>query len=188
MKISLTGSSSTGKTTLAMGLMSSEKFKKIVSKFIYVDGRNILKQMGCQHMDKMSREQQKKFQLEYYKKKLELEENQDNYLTDRSFVDIAAYWLVRDTYDQSSQEQNLLLKPCKNLALKYDYTFYLPTGIIDFEKDGYRPERPEFNELVDNKIRNFLKEWKINYYTIKDKSLTKRLNFILKTITNSNTI
>jgi predicted ATPase len=186
MRISLTGSSSTGKTTLAIALLKDRGFRKAVNKFIYVDGRELLREMGCQSMNKMSMQQQKEYQLRYYRKKIEKEENLDNYITDRSFVDIAAYWLTRDTFDQSVQEQELLISPCKKLAMKYDYTFYLPSGSIEFEKDGYRPEDFEFNKAIDKRIKLFLDEWGIEYYKIWFKSLDERVKYIVETI-NTNT-
>ena len=74
MRISLTGASSTGKTTLAMALLANKEFSKFATKIIHVDGRKLLIEMGCQSMDSMSREQQKSYQLNYYNKKVELEE------------------------------------------------------------------------------------------------------------------
>ena len=187
MKISLTGCSSTGKTTLAKALIGSWGFG-VVPKFIFVDGRRILDEMGCKSMDTMSRNQQKEYQVKYFHNKIESEDSEDNYITDRSFVDIASYWLVRDTFDEPLEEQNKLVLPCQRLAKKYDFTFYLPTGILEFEKDGYRPENADFNKLVDEKIQYLLNDWGIRYYKIDMKSLTDRVTFIhniLRTISST---
>jgi nicotinamide riboside kinase len=175
MKISLTGCSSTGKTTLARTLMQQPKFRCCASRFLSVDGRQILDDMQVKSMDKMSREQQRRYQMEYFNKKMSIEVQQHDFITDRSFVDVAAYWTVRDTFDKSKDDQDVLVAPCRKFARLYDFTFYLPYGVIAFEDDGYRPESTEFNQMIDRKIRYFLRKWDIRYCVLNMAPLSQRI-------------
>jgi len=184
MKVALCGASSTGKTTLAKILLNEPAFKTKVNKFIFVDGRNLLKLMGCGQMDEMTRNQQRAYQLAYYNEKISSEKKQVDYISDRSFVDIAAYWLVRDTFDSSESEQRKLIDPCQKLSLNYDIHFYLPFGLIEFEKDGYRPENNTFNAKIDYQIKYFLNNWSIEYYTIDVVEITQRIKKVMDIIAN----
>ena len=184
MKIALCGVSSTGKTTLAKTLLENPIFRNSVNNFISVDGRQLLDLMGCKRMDNMNRHQTKEYQIKYFKNKLISEANQSQFITDRSYIDIAAYWLVRDTFDTSESEQNILLKPCKMLSKKYDIHFYLPFGLIEFERDGYRPENNTFNKKIDNQINQFLDKWQITHCKINVVEISKRVEIVLNAIKN----
>lgn len=186
MKISLTGSSSTGKTTLVRALMDNPEFSKYAFKFLSVDGRRLLKKLGFNHMDSMSREQLMDFQLQYFAMKIQNELCQKEFITDRSFVDVASYWIVRDTFDKSEAEQNILLIPCMAESQEYDITFYLPFGAIPFQADGYRPESFEFNSRIDNEIQLFLDKWKINYCRLDSGNLSDRVSMVLNELAKLN--
>lgn len=184
MKIALCGASSTGKTTLAKTLLENPIFRSSVNKFISVDGRQLLDLMGCKRMDNMNRYQTREYQISYFKNKISSEANQSEFITDRSYIDIAAYWLIRDTFDTSESEQNRLLNPCKILSKKYDLHFYLPFGLIKFEKDGYRPEGNTFNKKLDKQISLFLDIWQINHCKINVVEISKRVEIVIDAIQN----
>lgn len=182
MKIALCGASSTGKTTLAKKLIENPFFKNIVNKFISVDGRHLLDVMGCTNMDKMNRNQTREYQFKYFEHKIQSELNQFKFITDRSYIDISAYWIVRDAFDVSESEQNKLLNPCKKLSNNYDLHFYLPFGLIEFERDGYRPESNTFNKKIDSQIKLYLKKWKITHCKIDVVDISKRVETVINAI------
>lgn len=97
MKLALTGSSSTGKTTLIMSVLSHLLASNSNIIFCAPDARQLLKDLGHSSMDRMSRTEMREFQLLYYLNKTLIEEDRNNFITDRSFVDIAAHWLNRAT-------------------------------------------------------------------------------------------
>ena len=182
MKIALTGSSSTGKSTLAATLLANDEFKRFANRLLHVDGRRMLASMGCQSMDKMSREQLKQYQLAYYAKKKEIEAFQSDYITDRSYVDIAAYWIIRDSYDMPEAERDILLHSCRTEAKKYDLTVHLPFGLLEFEPDGYRPEDTALNKEIDHQIKILLTDWNIVHLTINTTSLSERVEIVLSAL------
>ena len=188
MKIALCGASSTGKTTLAIKLLENPFIKDFVSKLISVDGRQLLDLMGCNKMDKMNGNQTKEYQFKYFRNKIKSEYNQSNFITDRSYIDIASYWIVRDTFDASEKEQNKLLGPCRKLSNSYDLHFYMPFGLIEFEKDGYRPESIAFNQKIDKQIKLFLEKWDILHCKIEAVDIRERVETVITTINNIPTI
>jgi len=180
MKIALTGTSSTGKTTLAKALLKEKSFYKYVTKFLSADARSILDKKGFHSMDRMTKQDIIEFQREYVSTKSEMENLEDNFITDRSFVDCASYWLIRDTFDMDASIQNTLISECYIQALKYDLHIYLPFGIIPFESDGYRSENIDIHERIDEQINSFLIEWHIKYLTLGMDSLEERIRTVIK--------
>jgi len=179
MKIAFTGTSSTGKTTLAVRLIKNPEFTSKVPEFVAVDARALLDELGFRSMDKMTRGQSREFQQLYFRRKIEIESGRESFLTDRSFVDIAAYWVCRDTFDLSEAEQRLLLDPCRHATKKYDIHFYFPSGLIVFEHDGYRSDDIEFHMRIDRCILRYLVEWQIPYVTIVESDINKRIETVL---------
>ncbi|NUQ77828.1 MAG: AAA family ATPase [Polyangiaceae bacterium] len=178
MKIAFTGTSSTGKTTLVRSLMKAPDFTKHVSRFLTADARALLEELGFHSMDSMSRDQLRTFQLRYFSRKQQIEQNQDHYVTDRSFVDVAAYWVQRDTLEIPA-ERNRLVLPCLGEAKKYDIHFYIPYGSIDFEPDGYRSNDLRFHQRIDRQILEFLKEWQLPYIQIQPPNHDERIKIVL---------
>ena len=183
MKIAFSGASSTGKTTLVNALLADGRFAAYASKLVKVDARKIIESYGCKNVDEMSRQQLEDFEFRYFKEKKRLEAAESDFVTERSFVDIAAYWVVRDTFDKPFEYQDLLIVPCKAESRKYDLTVYLPFGLIPFEADGYRSENLFFHKAIDNKIHYFLDSWKINYITLDVIDLSLRVESIISYIT-----
>lgn len=182
MKVAITGSTSTGKTTLANELMKDFRIKERLEIVLNADARSIIRELGCRSMDIMTREQNREFQILYFKKKKKMENNLENFLVERSFVDVAAYWLIRDTYDLGIEEQDKLIFPCYEESKKYDLHIYLPFGLIPFEDDGYRPSNIEFNKEICRQTKKFLTEWNLNYIEIKTGDLEQRINIVTKEI------
>lgn len=182
MKIAFTGSTSTGKTTLANELMKNDILKQRLNKIMNADARSIIRSLGCKSMDLMNRDQNREFQILYFEKKKKMENSIDSFLAERSFVDIAAYWIIRDTYDQDVKEQNKIMVPCKEESKKYDLHIYLPFELIPFEADGYRSNDMDFHRRIDNQIRNNLINWNLKFIEIKTDNLSERIDIVTKEI------
>src|SRR5687767_1398953 len=182
MKIALTGSSSTGKTTLINYLAKNVTFQSLIKTHVTADARKLLNEMGCQNTDLMSSDDLRKFQIAYVNHKWSLEEFADSYITERSFIDCAAFWLQRDNLTCKDDRHLWLVNLCHEYSKRYDLHFYLPFGLIKFEADGYRSTNLELHKRVDQQILQFLKKWKIKYYTLSMASLEERASVVLKAI------
>jgi nicotinamide riboside kinase len=180
MRVALTGTSSTGKTTLAQALRIEPALGNLV--FVGSISRELLREMGCRSMDVMTRQEMRDFQLAYLDRKLALESDLDSYITERSTVDVAAYWIVRDAFDLPKSQRDGYLRICREHAKRYDVHFYLPFGLIGFEFDGYRSENIEFHKQIDEQIRTFLDGWKLRYVVLDVLSLNERVARVIKHI------
>jgi nicotinamide riboside kinase len=180
MRVALTGSSSTGKTTLAKKLLEVPEFRVHVDKFLTTNARGLLDEMGHHSMDRMRPDDRRSFQRAYFRKKQEMEEGQDRFVTDRSFVDVAAYWLRRDAPDRSPEEQAELVRPCSVAAQRYVLHVYCPFGVLQFEPDGYRSEDLKHHQEIDAQTTTFLKDWGLRFVTLDTPSLDERVERVLQ--------
>ncbi len=142
------------------------------------DARALLEEFGFRSMDNMSRDQLRAFQLRYFYRKQQIEQDQDQFVTDRSFVDVAAYWAQRDTLDMPEEQARLVL-PCLSEAKKYDVHFYIAYGSINFESDGYRSNDLNFHRRIDRQIFQFLTEWHLPYVQIQTSNHDERVEIVL---------
>lgn len=178
MRLAITGSSSTGKTTLAKLLVEAPRIGDILRRFISADARSLLTELGHKSMDRMSRAELREFQLAYFERKKLVEDDLSHFVTDRSFVDVAAYWLERDTFDQSRAERERLLEPCRQLADRYDLHVYLPFGLLPFRDDGYRSNDMMLHRRIDARIRLLLNEWNLRHVTLETTVLDERVTLV----------
>ncbi|XCN74149.1 MAG: AAA family ATPase [Candidatus Electrothrix aestuarii] len=179
MQIAITGASSTGKTTLSKRVITNKYFQDKAILRLNVDARELLRSFDIKNMDKMSILQKKKFQIEYFKKKKLLEEKKDNFITERSFVDVAAYWSVKNLFIDSIDEHNEFILSCLKKSLNYDLHIFIPFGLIPFQPDGYRSNDLEFHKKIDRQIFSYLEDWSINYIEIKKSSVEERVKEVI---------
>lgn len=183
MKIAFTGTSSTGKTTLIKELFKNDDFKSYKLNFSTTDARSLLNDMGAKQMDLMTDAQRITFQKLYFQKKKEQEFEKDNFIVDRSFVDVASYWLVRECKnDISFANKNDLLMKSKAFSTEYDIHFYFPYGIIPFEADGYRSENDKQRQEIGVQIHTFLNEWQLKYVSLNTANLSERVKIVMETL------
>ncbi|MFZ0943940.1 MAG: ATP-binding protein [Syntrophobacteraceae bacterium] len=178
MKIAFTGTSCTGKTTLSYLLREEPWVKSHLPLFITVDARSLLTSRGFQSVDRMSPHELRDFQTEYLSKKIHTEDGQDNYITDRSFVDVAAYWIERDAEGLPLSDVEPYVERCREEVKRYDTHFYFPFGIIQFESDGFRSEDLDFHTRIDLRIQKLLKEWNLRVETLNSRNLLERREIV----------
>lgn len=182
MKIALCGAGSTGKTTLALAIIEDPEIKKIGMKTLDVDARSMIGSMGHKCIDSMSVQERRTFEINYIEKKIQIEHNQNNYITQRSFADPASYWVVRDAAGESDDFKAPIVERCKNLSKVYDLHIFLPFGLIPYENDGWRSSDVSQFYAVSNQIEHFLKVWNIDYLRIETGNFTERVRIVKKYI------
>lgn len=182
MKIAFCGASSTGKTTLAKRLMATPEFRALVPRFLTTNARAMLKERGHQSMDLMDVNERRSFQAAYLKKKLTSESHVASFLTDRSFVDVAAYSKARDSPGLPGVELGPTLERCREAVRAYDMHFYFPLDVIDFESDGYRSEDRGQHRAVADCIESLLDEWNVGAHRLDMPDLAERTAFVLEKV------
>lgn len=179
MRIAFTGTSSTGKTTLADRLKGDARFNLRVPDFVTTDARAMLRERGHASMDEMSVPDLLAFQRAYLARKLELEHGRGGYVTDRSFVDVAAYWLERDSAAAEAQESQRFVAECRVAAKRYDLHVYFPPGITPFQSDGYRSENAEFHLRINDRIVALLDAWSVNPLVLNSGDIEERVEAVI---------
>jgi hypothetical protein len=176
LRLAITGASSSGKTTLSKALMHDARFFPLVDALIPERARTLLENCGYVSFDEMSREELRDLQRQLFTLKLEEESRINRYLVDRSFVDMAATWIERDTFDQPKNAQDELVIPCRREAKKYTLQFYLPAQSLAFEHDQVRESDISLHRRIDTRIRQYLEEWQLQYVFIQSTTLEMRVN------------
>jgi len=180
MRIALTGASSTGKTTLLKDLLVTPIFKQYGIVSVQIDVLEIINAMGiradgagtnCQDL--------RKFQWLLLEKKIDLESCLSSSISDRSTVDMAAYWIVRDAKGSLDAEGEIYLAKCREFALMYDFHVHLPFGAIPFVNDGQRPSSEIFNKKTCNIMRSLLDQWGLPYVCLNKSGRKERVDEVL---------
>lgn len=174
MRIAFTGASSTGKTTLAKALMTNGVFRQTIDTLITTDAQVLIEKLGYSSIDKMSADARRHFRISYFETKRRIEQGTNRYLTDRSFVDIAAYWVLHDNRDEQ-ERWSQLVAPCRQLSTMYDIHFFFPNGLVPQELGGRRSFDRQLHEDVSQKIHHFLTEWNLQYIELSSGSLAHRV-------------
>lgn len=175
MKIAFTGTSSTGKTTTARQLISEGCLDCLgLHLCITSDTRKTL----AKRITDLTDAERITYQSYRFEDKLLAEREDNNFIAERSFVDLLAY------------RNNILPSPTIkeieqhiSLAKQYSLHFYFPHGVIPYIPDGYRPD-DEFALKISNDIRNILDIHNIRYVTVDTASLQSRCDIIVSNIIN----
>jgi len=182
MRITITGSHGTGKTTLVQHLLSylkeqeqkngfrtelntEEKIEKIFAgrlpyRFLPETAVQAYR-LGLPINEYSSIETE----VYIFAKQLEMEMRYaDNWIADKCFVDLLAYAQLLFKHDYALME--ILKKIAIPRMHKYDKVIYVPTGEFPIEDDGIRSLDPDFQKEVDTIVVSILKENRISYQRI----------------------
>ncbi len=174
LRIALSGASSVGKTTLARRLMQDPNFARAVGAFIPEGTRELLASLGFASFDELTPTQRRDFQRRFFSWKLETESELTRYLVDRSFVDVAAVWVERDTRDEPVEIQNELVIPCRKLAERYSVHVLIPQRPLPFQADGIRESDVSLHDRIASRIHTYLEEWDLPYYSVRGLDIEER--------------
>lgn len=182
MIIGVCGSSSTGKTTLLDALSREPLFIQKVPNRTHVDARAILRNMGQQSMDKMTQAQLQLFQRTFIQEKMKLEADLTNFCVDRTFVDVAAFWICRDAPRGGIRFSDEVVELCRAKAASYALHVFLPFGVIPFKSDGYRSEDLTSHQRISDCMRELLNEWELKWVELDQPDLQWRVGRVLDAI------
>ena len=180
MRIALTGTHSTGKTTLINRLAMRESFENY--QVSYSNTRR-LKQEGLPINSKEDKNYDitQELVLTFHMKDL----LRPNILMDRCLVDGLAYTQFLNSKGKvSNLTLELFGQMTSTLVNNYDFIFYCPIR-GELEKDGIREEDESFRLAVDLIIRNHLVPNLSNIYTLPSDNQEENIKFILETINGS---
>jgi nicotinamide riboside kinase len=159
-RIALIGSFSTGKTTLG----------ELLAQHLELP---LLPETARQVIDlgfKLDKDATPETETLIFLKQYNNELSTDEFVGDRSLIDVMAYagWVLDN---QPRSKETALWDECVKLAERrlrgnYSHVFYLP---IEFPivLDGLRPDDPAFQAEIDERLLRLLRSHDIDYTTIK---------------------
>jgi nicotinamide riboside kinase len=155
MKITIIGAQGVGKTTLAQQINKNYPEFKILP-----EAARLAQKAGY----KLDHTATVDTELWLINKQIELESGEDNWVADRSGIDLLAY--IQYLF---SQEYSLIEFATKTLVPRfsnYDLVIYLPSGEFAIEDDGLRTTDIKFQKDIDDKIKDILEKNKIQFVKI----------------------
>ena len=156
--------------------MQDRRFSSLVDTMIPERARTLLESLGYTSFDEMTRGELRDFQRQLFLLKREEESKAESYLVDRSFVDMAATWVERDTFDQPLEVQNELVVLCRHQAKLYTLQFYLPAQFLPFAHNGVRESDLSLHTRIDMRIRQYLDDWELQYISIRSTTPEMRVS------------
>jgi|SRR3989338_4082293 len=155
MKIAITGAQGVGKTTLARQIHHDYPDFKILP-----EAARLAKEAG--HNLDHTATTETEFWL--IAKQIELESTENKWIADRSSIDLLAY--IHHLFPKESALIEFATKTLVPRFSNYDLVLYLPSGEFAIEDDGVRTTDVEFQQTVDQRIRDVLKKHKIPFVKI----------------------
>lgn len=159
MLIAISGSQSTGKSTLIQRL-NNLGFYTVERK----TSRSILSEWGITLNEiNNNRALTLDFQQEIIKRKVldeqEAFESDEIYITERSFADLFSYFLLSSGFDNSASDFiNNYYGKCVRLQNIYEHVFYLNSGLFNLEMDDVRGNNEHYANLVDHTMLRYTKQ------------------------------
>jgi len=163
MKIALSGSAGTGRSTIAIRLAQSIRHTPLTNL-----AKGILREQGFKYGTDTTVE---KFlatperQMALYDHKRVVESEHENFVTDRSWVDNAAYAVI-GFYENPSFNIASYLDDCRCEVEKYDSIIHIPWGRQPLQPNGTRTINPWFQFMVDSVICKIAELWQIELTTV----------------------
>jgi len=168
MKIALAGSAGTGRTTIA---------KRIASAINYIPltnlAKSLLKTEGFKYGTEETVEEflaTPSKQLKLFQLKQEKENELENFITDRSWIDLAAY-CIQGMQNCTNFDISSFIEDCRIEVEKYDAIIHIPWGRQPLQPNGTRTINPWFQFMIDSIICRLADQWKLQMIEI-DNSLT----------------
>lgn len=170
IRIAIVGSFSTGKTTLAEVLA-----RKLNLPLLPETAREVVS-LGF----KLDKDATPETETLIFLKQYNNEMSTEQFVGDRSLIDVMAYagWVLDN---QVPSKERALWEECEKLAERrlrgnYSHVFYLP---IEFPivPDGLRPEDPVFQAEIDERLTSILKYHDIGYRELRG-SVEERIDEI----------
>lgn len=170
MKIAISGSAGTGKTTLAE-VLSERMGVQCIPEGV----REYLVSRGVVDFRNMTPADTMEMQSHLLDQKIKLENVHTDFVADRSTADNLAYclrWCARDIQDSILSEY---MVRCEQHISVYDLIVFCPWGAIPYKRDNLRSRHLYYQYEMDRLIFGILAQWTSQYYVLKSIDLEDRV-------------
>jgi len=163
MKIALAGSAGTGRTTIAKQVALSIDHFPLTNL-----AKSILRSEGFRYGTEQTVEEflaTKERQVYLYQCKKEKEGELEDFVTDRSWLDLAAY-CIYGMQNNTDFDISAFINDCKDEVEKYDAIIHIPWGRQPLQPNGTRTINPWFQFMIDSIICRLANQWKVQMIEI----------------------
>jgi nicotinamide riboside kinase len=153
MRIGITGSQGTGKSTLAVALA-----RVLGLSLITEQARTVAKDLGIVNLRdlKDNHELGRAFQEGCLEYQIAAEKAHfQGFVSDRTTIDNAVYWLKHHAHRWDSETSNSYYEQALGNVKNYDLIVYVPPEILPVD-DGFRSTNREYQLEIDTYIRAFI--------------------------------
>lgn len=168
MKIGISGSVCTGKTTLATAIA-----ERLGVALVPETARVLLEQLqlgpGGERESLSDKIQFQKRLIEYKERS---ESQHSAFVADRTFVDAAAYWLYYVSKEASDMQSGRYLEQCEQRMVGYDLVLLLRFDRLggDIVDDGFRTSRLAYRMALHLLIQGLLLQWRVPHTIVSSRN------------------
>lgn len=178
MKIALSGSAGTGRSTIAIRLAQSINHVPLTNM-----AKSILRQQGFKYgtdntVEKFLATPERQMLL-FDHKRIE-ESKHDDIVADRSWIDHAAYAVI-GLHENPAFDIASYVSDCRCEVEKFDSIIHIPWGRQPLQPNGSRTINPWFQFMVDSVICKIAELWQIEITTVpEDLNNNEAVSWILE--------
>ncbi len=162
-RIGIIGSAGTGKSTIAVAIADQMKIPICLSKTITGE---ILNRDGYDYSSMIQVERflaQGNRQVEMLNKHIAFEDANDQFVTDRTVIDLLAYTIAESHEDPAKVD--FFYKLCKEQSKKYTHLFVCP-WVGKLAPNNRRTLNPWYQYMIHSLDCSILNDWNIKFVTL----------------------
>jgi nicotinamide riboside kinase len=172
MRIALSGSGGTGKSTLA-GEISKRYGIPLIPEY----AREVALEMKIENIRKMSPDMSFEYQCQILERKISEEDKHETFIADRSTVDTMAYYLRWCSREIDDTKNKAYVDRCVERLKTYDQIIVLPP-IIPLEADGFRSAKVYYQQEIHYLIVGILVAKGVKWSTLSEVDMEKRVTYV----------
>lgn len=177
MRIAVSGSAGTGKSTLAIELS-----KVLGLPFISEGVREYLQSVGINNFKGLSPQDTMQMQHHILNNKLMLEDKYGDFVADRSTADSMVYTLRWGSKGTPDKEVADYIERCLTQLKTYDLILFCPWNSIAYEQDGLRSSNIFYQLEISMAVYGILSYSGATVHIVKETSLEERVKEVLEII------
>jgi hypothetical protein len=178
MKIGIMGSGGTGKTLTGFKLAQHLGVPFLASREIT---NEILKRDGYQYNIQVEKFlAQSHRQIDILTKVKDREDSHNQFITDRTLVDLAVYAII-ELHNTDPKMLGKILRICKKHSKQYSHMFVCPWAGIDMRRNNLaRTLNPYYQLLVQHTQVGLLQDWNIGFHLLQSEDADGRVEEMKK--------